>query len=86
MFVEAGLEQAASWRTHESGPYFHHGVIPDVMFPRDRAWVLSTLWDDTWRCLGGPTDLIDTVVAEPRLKAREVKLGEDATPPGHQSR
>jgi len=86
VFVQAGLEQAATWRTHEFGPFWQRGAIPDVLFPADRSWLLSTQWDDTWRCVGGPATLIDSIVDEPRLLSRRVALGETATPPGHQAR
>jgi hypothetical protein len=41
------------------------------------------LWDDDWRCLGGPSPLIGAVLAEPTLGARSVTIDQDATPPGH---
>ena len=59
--------------------------MPDMIFPTDRTWLLSTLWDDDWRCLGGPRDLVQQIVDEPRLDARAVRPDQDATPPGHTS-
>jgi hypothetical protein len=44
------------------------------------------LWDDDWRCLGGPAALIQAVLDDPALEARPVGLDEDATPPGHVAR
>jgi len=55
------------------------------MFPTDRSWLMSTRWDDSWTCVGGPTQLIDALAAEETLGARRVALGENATPPGHVS-
>jgi hypothetical protein len=49
----------------------------------DRSWLMSWLWDDTWRCLGGPAALIGRFADEPRLQVRRVGPGEGATPPGH---
>ncbi len=49
VLVEAGPEQAGVWREH----YGSKGVLPDVMFPADRSWLVSTLWDDDWTCIGG---------------------------------
>ena len=57
--------------------------LPDLVFPADRSWLVSTLWDDDWRCVGGPASLVDALVGSPALVAREVPLGEDSTPPGH---
>jgi hypothetical protein len=48
--------------------------------------LLSRLWDDDWRCLGGPTALIDRFLDESQLLVRRVGLSEDATPPGHVAR
>jgi hypothetical protein len=77
VIVNAGPEQARSWR-----PRSWKGGLPDLVFPEDRSWLLSTLWDDDWRCLGGPTRLIDSVVVEVP-SARRVDPYQDATPPGH---
>jgi hypothetical protein len=84
VLVEAGPEQAATWRQHEL-PSFWKGALPNVMFPADRSWLVSTLWDDDWTCIGGPAELVDTFVRHPRLQARPVVLSQDATPPGHQA-
>ncbi len=51
--------------------------------PADRSWLRSWLWDDTWRCLGGPAALVDRSAVHPRLQVRRVYPDEDATPPGH---
>jgi hypothetical protein len=79
--VRAGPDQAACWREPDGGK----GRLPDLMFPVDRSWLFSTLWDDDWTCLGGSRQLIDGFLKHPVLaaRAREVKPGEDATPPGH---
>jgi hypothetical protein len=51
------------------------------MFPADRCWLVSTLGDDDWSCLGGPTGLVDRFLRHPDPQARPVALGQDATPP-----
>ncbi len=82
VLVEAGPEQATTWRRGENGK----DVLPDLMFPADRSWLASTLWDDDWTCIGGSRALVDAFVnhRDLRDRAREVKsLREDATPPGH---
>jgi hypothetical protein len=80
VLVEAGPEQAASWREDRSSSF---GALPDLMFAADRSWLVSRLWDDDWRCLGGPADLLDGCRRDPHLRARPVSPGENATPPGH---
>jgi hypothetical protein len=84
VLVEAGPEQAATWRRTDLGSFWK-GALPNLMFPADRSWLVSTLWDDDWTCIGGPAGLVDRFLRHPDLQARRVTLGEDATPPGHQA-
>jgi hypothetical protein len=83
VLVEAGPRQAATWRRGEVGSRWWRDVLPDLMFPADRSWLVSTWCDDDWTCLGGPASLADAVLAHPDLEARSVRPGQDATPPGH---
>jgi hypothetical protein len=82
VLVEAGPEQAASWRQSDLGSFWR-GALPNLMFPADRSWLASKLWDDDWTCIGGPAELVGMFPHHPDLQARPVALGEDATPPGH---
>jgi hypothetical protein len=84
VLVEAGPEQAATWRRSGFGSFWQ-GALPNVMFPADRSWLVSTLWDDDWTCIGGPAGLVAEFLRHRSLQARPVALGEDATPPGHQA-
>jgi hypothetical protein len=84
VLVEAGPEQAATWRQHGDWSFWK-GVLPNLMFPADRSWLVSTLWDDDWTCIGGPSGLIGRFLGHPDLRARSVALGHPATPPGHQA-
>jgi hypothetical protein len=82
VLVEAGPEQAGSWRerAHWKSP------LPDLMFPADHSWLVSTLWDDDWMCIGGSQGLVGAFLAHPDLRHRtcEVDLSlKDATPLGH---
>jgi hypothetical protein len=83
VLVEAGPEQAATWR-RSGDRSFWKGALPNLIFPADRSWLVSTLWDDDWTCIGGPAELVGRFLDHPGLLARAVALGEDATPPGHQ--
>ena len=83
VLIEAGPEQALAWRSHGAG---WNRSLPDLLFPADHSWLLSTLWDDDWRCLAGPASLIESLQQEPQLDARRVAVDEDATPPGHVAR
>jgi hypothetical protein len=84
VLVEAGPEQAAAWRPSD-GRAFGTGDLPNLIFPADHSWLVSTLWDDDWSCLGGPAGLVDGFLRHPDLRARQVALGQDATPPGHEA-
>jgi hypothetical protein len=81
VLVEAGPRQATQWR---EGDAFDE-PMPDLIFPADRSWLLTTMWDDDWTCIGGTEQLIDSILNHPILspRARRVSLGEDSTPPGH---
>ncbi len=80
---QGGPQQALTARsTSNSTPW--HSALPELVFPADRSWLVSTMWDDHWRCVGGPAVLIDDLLARPELEARSVLPEEDATPPGHQ--
>lgn len=53
VWVQAGPEQALGWRQSEGRHAPWKGALPDLMFPNDHSWLLSTLWDDHWSCIGG---------------------------------
>jgi hypothetical protein len=56
--VLAGPDQAANWRPAPGGePNWKSTELPELMFPEDRSWVVSFLWDDDWACIGGSDDL-----------------------------
>ena len=83
VLVQAGPQEAVAWRQDLQS---WRAPGPDLIFPADRSWLLSWLWDDDWRCLGGPTALIDNILHQEPLPARRVRPDEDATPPGHSAR
>ena len=83
VLVKAGPQQALRWRAE---PTPLHCGLPDLMFPTDRSWLISALWDDDWWCLGGPAELVDAFLREPGLEAHRVDAHDDATPPGHFAR
>jgi hypothetical protein len=84
VLVQAGPAQAATWRS-DSPAHFWIGRLPNLIFPTDRSWLVSTLWDDDWTCIGGSAALIEALTDRPELRryARRVDPGQDATPPGH---
>jgi hypothetical protein len=83
VLVEAGPEEAGTWRRDVWGE-----ALPDLMFPSDRTWLLSTLWDDDWSCVGGSRSLIDAFLSSPELKGRVREIDpsmsiDEVCPPGH---
>jgi hypothetical protein len=81
VLVEAGPDQAKTWRGLDE-----KGYLPDLIFPADRSWLVTTLWDDDWTCIGGSRELVDALKGDPELGARihEVDSSmENAVPPGH---
>src|SRR6185312_3728534 len=45
VLIEAGSEQAATWRQSDDATFWK-GPLPNLIFPSDRSWLVSTLWDD----------------------------------------
>jgi hypothetical protein len=82
VLVQAAPQQAAAWRDHDG----FNWTLPDLMFPADRSWLLSTMWYDGWTSIGGTQQLVDGVLNDATLgpRARRVAVGQDSTPPGHQ--
>lgn len=66
VLVQAGPHEARTWRRDE-GRWFT--ALPELMFPVDHSWLLSSLWDDAWACVGGSADLISALLIEPELRA-----------------
>lgn len=75
-----GPQQALGSRSNsDSTPW--HSALPELIFPADRSWLVSTMWDDDWRCIGGPARLVEALLDRPELSARSVAPDEDVVPP-----
>jgi hypothetical protein len=83
VLVRAGPQQAASWRPADGEHNWKSTELPELMFPADRSWLVSTLWDDDWTCIGGPATLIADLLKDQQLarRARRVTADQKATPP-----
>lgn len=73
VLVQAGAEQALNWRASES-PIAWKGALPDLIFPVDRSWVLITDWDARWSGIGGPDDLVRSLLDHPELGPRTERV------------
>lgn len=67
VLVQAGPREARAWRGDE-GRWFT--ALPELMFPADRTWIVSSLWDDAWAGVGGSAEFIAALLDEPELRAR----------------
>jgi hypothetical protein len=65
VLVQAGPHEARTWRSDE-GRWFT--ALPEVMFPADRSWLVSSLWDDAWAGAGGSAELICALLIDPELR------------------
>jgi hypothetical protein len=65
VLVQAGPDEARTWRSDE-GRWFT--ALPELMFPADRSWLVSSLWDDAWAGVGGSAELISRLLVESELR------------------
>jgi hypothetical protein len=64
VLVQAGAQEARNWRSEEGR---WHTALPELMFPVDHSWLVSSLWDDAWAGVGGSDALIAALLTEPDL-------------------
>jgi hypothetical protein len=80
VLVQAGPAQALTWRTGHLRD--GAGALPDLIFPQDRSWLATALWDDGWTTFGGPAALVQALLRDRLVGARRVQPGDDVLPPG----
>ncbi|MEO6857631.1 MAG: hypothetical protein ABI323_03465, partial [Solirubrobacteraceae bacterium] len=76
VLVEAGSQQAARWRNQG-----FNRAPPDLMFPADRSWLVSTMWDDDWTSIGGSKQLVSSFLSRRATlgpRAKRVGLRRDS--------
>ena len=71
VLVKAGPRQAATWRDRG-----WNWALPDLMFAADRSWLVSTMWDDHWTCIGGPEELVSSFLRHPELGPRATRVAD----------
>jgi hypothetical protein len=77
VLVRAGPQQAASWRPADGQHNWKSTELPGLMFPADRSWLVSTLSDDDWTCIGGPETLIADLLNDRQLARRARRVTAD---------
>ena len=84
VLVNAGADQAAAWGQEGQDQQLWNWALPALMFPQDRSWLVSTLWDDEWSSIGGSRALIAELERHPLLGRSTRRLGRSdrATPLG----
>lgn len=72
--VEAGPRQAVGWRDTA-----FNWALPDLMFPADRSWLVSTMWDGGSTSIGGSEQLVSSFLRHPEFgsRARRVSIERD---------
>jgi len=53
-----------------------HDQSPTLWWPADRAWCVATEIDLDWTYVGGPSGLIDRLVADQRVEAQRARAGD----------
>jgi len=82
VLLEGGQHALNARRNLDFVPW--HSTVPELVFPSDRFWLVSTLSHEDWRGVGGPAAW-STRCSCARNSRSAVSLDEDAMPPGHAS-
>jgi hypothetical protein len=73
------LGDAGEWGAASYGPGVPRQInSPNLMWPQDRAWFVTTNIDSTWTGVGGTEALIEDLLAEPRLEVVRTRYDEAA--------
>jgi hypothetical protein len=73
------LSEAGDWGAADWGHGIRRAVnSPNLMWPADRAWFVTTNIDGTWTGIGGSTELIDDLLRDPRLEVVRTRYDQEA--------
>ena len=73
------LSEAGDWGAADWGHGIRRAVnSPNLMWPADRAWFVTTNIDRTWTGIGGSTELIDDLLRDPRLEVVRTRYDQEA--------
>jgi len=73
------LSDAGEWGAASYGHSIRRDInSPNLMWPADHAWFVTTNIESTWTGVGGTKELIDDLLAEPRLEVVRNRYDEGA--------
>jgi hypothetical protein len=75
LFVRARPPQALNWRRGNIRSGLD-GLIPEIIYPEDRSWLLSGMWDDAFICLGCDESVLNTLRNHEEISVDEVSVNE----------
>jgi len=74
------LDDAGRWGARPYGPGIPRNInSPNLMWPGDHAWFVTTNIDSDWTGVGGTTALANDLLAEPRLEVVRTRYGSEAS-------
>jgi hypothetical protein len=69
LLFTGALDEAGQWGARPYGPGIPRDInSPNLMWPADHAWFVTTNIDGDWTGVGGTTALADELLLEPRLE------------------
>lgn len=69
LLFTGALDEAGQWGARPYGPGIPRDInSPNLMWPADHAWFVTTNIESDWTGVGGSTALADDLLGEPRLE------------------
>ena len=69
LLFTGSIEQAGQWGARPYGPDVPREInSPNLIWPADHAWFVTTNIDNEWTGVGGPAALADDLLRDPRLE------------------
>lgn len=73
------LAEAGDWGAADWGHGIRRAInSPNLMWPTDRAWFVTTSIDGTWTGIGGSTELVEELLRDRRLEVVRARYDEEA--------
>jgi hypothetical protein len=73
------LDEAGQWGARPYGPGIRRDInSPNLMWPADHAWFVTTNFEYEWTGVGGSSALVDDLLRDPRLEVVRTRYDVDA--------